>query len=202
MPSARAIAALLPLQQINFVYVDRLLVAEEGDQDAEADGSFRGGIGDDKDGKDLSVKAVETRESHQVQVDGVQDQFDRHQDDDHITASEHTDDAQDEQGRGYDQVMDSGNGSHWTSSQFSVKAGARSWNGATSTVLIITFIPFSRPFGASRSLPFFPTACAAGLNSYAASRRDGRASSTVTAKFFSWPSPRRRSWRPATIKTL
>src|SRR5215472_16442782 len=161
-------AALLPFQQINFVYVDRLLVAEEGDQDAEADGGFRGGIGDDKDGKDLSVKAVETRESHQVQVDGVQDQFDRHQDDDHITAGEHTDDAQDEQGGGYDQIMDSGNGGHWSSSQFSVKAGARSWNGVTSTCPDhhLHSLSFAL-FGASRSLPFFPTACAAGLNSYA-----------------------------------
>src|SRR6516165_7357300 len=102
----------LPLQQINLVHVDRLLVAEEGDQDAEADGGFGGGIGDDKDSEDLSVKAVEPREGDQVQVDGIQDEFDRHQDDDHVATREDADDAQNEEGGGDDQVMNGGDGGH------------------------------------------------------------------------------------------
>jgi hypothetical protein len=50
-------AVPLPLQQMHFVYVHRLLVAEEGDQDSQADRSFGGGVGDDKDGEDLAVQS-------------------------------------------------------------------------------------------------------------------------------------------------
>ena len=45
------------------------------------------------------------RERHQVQVHGVQNQFDRHQDDDHVAARQHADHAQQKQGCAEDQVM-------------------------------------------------------------------------------------------------
>ena len=46
-----------------------------------------------------------TREGDQIQIDGVQNQFDRHQDDDHVAAGEHADHAQQKQGCAQDQVV-------------------------------------------------------------------------------------------------
>src|SRR5580658_479210 len=81
----KARSGLLPLQQIHFVHVNRLLVTEEGDQDTEANGGFGGGVGDYKNREHLAVQGAGTtaqagwhalpvaRESHQVQVHGIQD---------------------------------------------------------------------------------------------------------------------------------
>src|ERR1700727_2781225 len=101
-----------PLQQVHFVYVDRLLITEEGDQDAEADRGFGGGVGDYKNCEDLAVQGRRTvqslpvaREGDQIQIDGVQDQFNRHQDDDYVAAGEDADDAENKQGCADNQVV-------------------------------------------------------------------------------------------------
>src|ERR1700686_3666013 len=44
----------LPFEEIHFVGENGFAVAEEGDDDAKADGGFRGGIGADEEGEDLS----------------------------------------------------------------------------------------------------------------------------------------------------
>src|SRR6202049_426829 len=56
-------ADCLPLQQIHFIHVDRLLITEEGDQDAEAYGSFGGGVGDYENREDLTVQRPGTMDS-------------------------------------------------------------------------------------------------------------------------------------------
>src|SRR4051812_9440199 len=112
MFSKKNIISSLPLQQIHVVHVHRLLVTEEGDDDAEPDSGFRCGIGDDEDGEHLPVQVMQARESNQVEVHRVKDQFDRHKHDDHVAAGKHADGADDEQCRGYDQVMQCGDLGH------------------------------------------------------------------------------------------
>src|SRR5216684_4831398 len=96
----------LPLQQIHFVNVNGLLITEEGDQNAQANGGLGCGVGDYKDGEHLTVQsAPQTGERYQVQVHGIKNQLDRHQHDDHVTAGEHTDHAQQEQGGAQHKVV-------------------------------------------------------------------------------------------------
>jgi hypothetical protein len=45
----------LPLQQIHFVHVNRLLISEEGDQYAETNGRFGRRISNHKNGEHLAV---------------------------------------------------------------------------------------------------------------------------------------------------
>src|ERR1019366_896162 len=110
--TTRGCSASLPFQQIHFVHVHRLLVAEEGDDDAEADCGFGGRIGDDEDGEHLPVHPPQPRERHQVQVHGIQDQLNRHQDDDHVAPRQHPDGADDEQRRRNYEVMHGGDLCH------------------------------------------------------------------------------------------
>src|SRR6516164_10942484 len=68
-----------PFEEIHFVGEDGLAVAEESDDDAETDGGFGGSVGDDKEGEDLSGDiAKNPGEGDQVDVHGVQDEFDGH----------------------------------------------------------------------------------------------------------------------------
>src|SRR3569832_2655383 len=70
-----------PLQQVDLVGQDGLFVPEEGDQDAQADRGFRHRVGNDEDCEDLAVDVLpRVRKRDQVDIDGVQDQLDRHQD--------------------------------------------------------------------------------------------------------------------------
>src|ERR1700689_4785323 len=95
-----------PLQQIHFVYIDRLLVAEEGDQNSEPDRSLGGGVGNHENGKYLAVQSSpKPRKRNQVEVHSVQNQFDRHQDDDHVAARQHANHAKQEKGSAQDQEM-------------------------------------------------------------------------------------------------
>src|ERR1700688_223711 len=80
----------LPFQQVHFVGKYGIAVAEKGDDDAEADGSFCGSVRDDKQSEDLSRDITENAgEKDQVDIDGVEDEFDGHQDDDNVAARDH-----------------------------------------------------------------------------------------------------------------
>src|SRR5580692_4725172 len=97
----------LALHQIDVVDGDRAAVAEIGDQDGEPDGRFRRRHREHEERIDLADDvAQEGRERHQVDVDGEQDELDRHQDDDDVLAVE--EDAQNperEQDRGDREIM-------------------------------------------------------------------------------------------------
>src|SRR5580692_2174616 len=97
----------LALHQIYVFDRDRAAVAEIGDQDGEPDCRLRRRHREHDQRIDLTDDvAEEGRERHQVDVDGEQDELDRHQDDDDVLAVE--EDAQDperEQDRGDRQVM-------------------------------------------------------------------------------------------------
>src|SRR5438270_14029218 len=71
-----------PLEQIHFVRQHGFLVAEQRDQDAQPDSGFGHRVGDYEDGEYLAVHILQVmRESDQVNVDGVENQLDRHQND-------------------------------------------------------------------------------------------------------------------------
>src|SRR5579862_394671 len=93
-PAASIKVLRSPLQKINLIRVHRLFVAEEGDDQAQAHGGFGGGVGNHEDGEHLTVHVMKhLRKSHQVDVHRVQDQFDGHENNDHVAAGEHADHA-------------------------------------------------------------------------------------------------------------
>src|SRR5579862_2548013 len=96
----------LPLQQIHFIHVDRLPITEEGDQNSQPDGSFSCCVGDYKNCENLTMQCVPAvnplpvaRKRHQVQIDGVQDQLNRHQYDHDVPPREHANHTQQKQSR-------------------------------------------------------------------------------------------------------
>src|SRR5687767_2024846 len=102
----------LPLQQIDLVHEDRLAVAVERDDDAEADGGFGGGDDVDEDREDLSSYGVHApavlkvaREGDEVQVRRVQDELDGHEDDDDVAARQHPRHADREEQRPDDEEL-------------------------------------------------------------------------------------------------
>src|SRR6476660_7504472 len=96
-----------PLQQVDLVGLHRFFVAEQRDEDAQPDGGLGYRVGNDEDHEDLPAHVLQMlRESDQVDVDGVQDQLDRHQDNDDV-ASRQNPDGSDQQERGAQyQVVD------------------------------------------------------------------------------------------------
>src|SRR5215510_1033536 len=97
----------LTLHQIDILNRDRTTVAEIDHQDGEADRSFGGRDSQDQEREDLTDDiAEEGRERHQVDVDGEQDQLDRHQDhDDVLAVQEDAEDPEREQDRADREVM-------------------------------------------------------------------------------------------------
>src|SRR3982750_2006648 len=102
----------LPLEQINLVNEDRLAVAVERDDEAEADGRLGGGDDDDEDREDLAGDGVQAplllqvaREGDEVEVRRVQDQLDRHEDDDDVAARQHAGHADGEEQRPDDEEL-------------------------------------------------------------------------------------------------
>src|ERR1051325_10443883 len=96
----------LPLEQINLVNEDRLAVAVERDDEAEADGGFGRRDHDYEDREDLPRDRVHAarllqvaREGYEVQVRGVQNQLDGHEDDDDVPPRQHPGDAYREEQR-------------------------------------------------------------------------------------------------------
>src|SRR4051794_182247 len=102
----------LPFQKIDLIQKDRLAVAVERDDDAEPDGGFGGGDDDDENREDLSGDGVliarqlqVAREGDEVQVRRVQNQLDRHEDDDDVAPREHARHADDEEERADDEEL-------------------------------------------------------------------------------------------------
>src|SRR3989442_9842790 len=95
------------LHQIDVLDRDRAAVAEIDDHNGEPDGGFGRRDGEHQERKHLADQvAEEGREGDQVDVDGEQDQLDRHQNDDHVLAVEKdAEDTEREQDRADGQVM-------------------------------------------------------------------------------------------------
>ena len=94
---------LSPFQQINLVNPDRFVISIERDHDAESDRRFGGGNDNDENRKDLSGHRVRasgflqvTRERDEVQIRGIQNQLNRHEDDDDVAPRKHAGHANDE----------------------------------------------------------------------------------------------------------
>src|SRR5581483_9388656 len=93
-------------EAINLINPDRFAIAIKRDHDAKADGRFGGGHDDDENceylpGHHVAASGVlqVTREGDEVQVRRVQNQLDRHEDDEQIAARQHARDANDEKDR-------------------------------------------------------------------------------------------------------
>src|SRR5687768_9270948 len=82
----------LVLHHTRIIHIDRLAVAEERDDNAEADGGFRGGDGHYHEYKKLSRHiAVVTRKRDKCQVDGVEHQLDAHEHPDRVALKNNAD---------------------------------------------------------------------------------------------------------------
>src|SRR5579872_6101230 len=86
---------------------DRAAIAVEGNHDGEPDRRLGGGNGEHDQRIDLPDEIAEERgEGDEVEIDGEQDQLDRHQDDDDVLAvDEDAENAEREQNRGHGQIM-------------------------------------------------------------------------------------------------
>src|ERR1043165_2256306 len=102
----------LALHQIEFFDRERAAVAIEHDQDGEPDGGLGRRNGQHQQREDLPDQVAEERgERHQVDVDGEQDQLDRHQDDDDVLAvDEDAEDPEREQDRGDREIVSEADG--------------------------------------------------------------------------------------------
>src|ERR1043166_8969918 len=102
------------LHQVHVFHRDRAAVAEVDDEDREPDRSLRGGNGEHDEREHLADQVAEMAgERHQVDVDGEQDQLDRHQDDDHVLAvKEDAENPEREQDRGDREIMAEADGHH------------------------------------------------------------------------------------------
>src|SRR5215469_16853404 len=116
--SAQRWLVALPLQKIRFVHIHRLLISEEGDDNAQSDRGLCGCIGNNENCKHLPVQSVQPRKCHQVQVHGVQDQLNRHQDDDHVSPRQHSNGADNQQRCCGYQIMQNCNFTHTSHSVF------------------------------------------------------------------------------------
>src|SRR5450432_3905315 len=88
----------LPFQQVHFVGEYGLAIAEEGDNDAEADGGFPGGHDDDEKREDLCGDvAKDAGKSDEIDVHGVENKFDGHEYDKDISAGEYAKGTDEEQ---------------------------------------------------------------------------------------------------------
>src|SRR5882762_2990549 len=104
-----AMASRLPFEEVHLVGEEGFTIAEEGNDDAKADRGLCSGVGDDEEGKDLSGNVPEvTRKGDEVDVDGIQDQLDGHQDDDHVAARDDSDGTDQEERETEEQVMADG----------------------------------------------------------------------------------------------
>src|SRR5271166_3175655 len=95
------------LHQVDIFNRDRTAVAEVDDENGKTDRGLRGGYREHQQRVNLADDVAEMGgERHQVDVDGEQDQFDRHQDDDHVLAvQEDAENPEREQDGGDREVM-------------------------------------------------------------------------------------------------
>src|SRR5687767_2757362 len=77
-------------QRVQLVDLNGHPLAEERDDDGEADGDFGGGDSQDEEDENVSVhRAVETRERDEPQGRRDEHQLEAHEDDEGVTANEH-----------------------------------------------------------------------------------------------------------------
>src|ERR1700739_85137 len=96
----------LPFKEVHFVGEHGLSIAEESDDDAKAYRGFRGSVRNNEEGEDLSSDIAEnTREQHEIDIYGVEDEFDGHEDDDDVPARHNADATDQEQRQAEKQVM-------------------------------------------------------------------------------------------------
>src|ERR1051326_2944762 len=102
------------LHQVHVFDRDRAAVAEIDHEDGKPDRRFRRRHGEHDEREHLADEVAESGgERHQVDVDGEQDQLDRHQDDDHVLAvEENAENPEREQDRGDREVMAEADGQH------------------------------------------------------------------------------------------
>src|SRR5437879_3005884 len=103
----RSFGSISALHRRGVVNGDGAAVAEESDQDGQANGGLGGRDGEHEHGEDLPDHVAEVGgEGHQVDVHGEQDQLHRHQDDDDVLAvHEDSEHAHGEQDRGDREVV-------------------------------------------------------------------------------------------------
>src|SRR5581483_9048575 len=102
----RSIVRPSSLQRVDLGQIDRALVAVDEQDDGEADADLGGGHGDDEQGEDLARNRVpEGPEGNQVDVDGVEDQLDRHQHEHAVAPGQHAVDARAEQEGGEEEEL-------------------------------------------------------------------------------------------------
>src|SRR5207247_7439511 len=94
------------LQKINLIYPDRLAVAIKRDHDPESNGRLSGRDDDNENCEYLAGHRIRaagvlqiTRERDEVQIRRVQNQLDRHKDDDDVAPGEQAGHASDEKYR-------------------------------------------------------------------------------------------------------
>src|SRR3954464_14718488 len=119
MTTALTMTVVLPLQQIHFIHIDRLFVAEEGDQNAKPHRRLSGSIGNDEDRKYLPMQSPRplnslpvSREGDQVQVYRIENQLNRHQHDDDIAPGKHANHTEQEQSGAENQIVQRRNIEH------------------------------------------------------------------------------------------
>src|SRR3954452_7413645 len=104
--ASNIMSALSPLHQAGGLEIDRGPVAVDHQHDAEPHPHLGPADGDDEQGEDLARDtAPEGAEGHEVDVDRVQDELDRHEHHHAVAAGEHTVDADAEEDRGEDEEL-------------------------------------------------------------------------------------------------
>src|SRR5439155_3008895 len=97
------------LHEVDLVAVDRGAVAVDEQHDRQAHADLGGGHRDREEGEDLSgdrrLPAVVGAEGDKVDVHGVEDQLDRHEDEHAVLAGEHAVDADREQDRAEEEKL-------------------------------------------------------------------------------------------------
>ena len=99
-------------QRSEFVGVDRLAGAVEGDDDREADSDLGGGDRDDEENQHLAVVVgqavrlgVETGEGDQREIRRAEHELEAHEDDDDVPAQHHAGKADAEEQTGNEEVI-------------------------------------------------------------------------------------------------
>src|SRR5271165_4489475 len=88
----------LPLEKVHFIRAHGFAIAEEGDYDSEAYGGLGRRVCNDEEGKNLALNIAEDPgESDEINVNGVENELDRHENDDDVTARNDADGADEEE---------------------------------------------------------------------------------------------------------
>src|SRR5688572_20706469 len=103
--SIECMARASVLQVVKFLDLDGVALAEQRDDDGQADGNFGRGDREDEENEDVAVEgAVELRERHQRQRRREQHELEAHVDDERVLAEENAEETDREEQRGDQQV--------------------------------------------------------------------------------------------------